>query len=46
MNDDTLLYWGMIVTVFLMFSAILTAKQLFEMYLEEKDRERNSNQQD
>jgi hypothetical protein len=33
MRDQTLLYWGMVVTMFLLIAAMLTARELFEMYL-------------
>jgi|GEM_PF-5354962 len=37
MSDETLLYWGMIVTLFLFFAFLLTAQQLFEIYMERKE---------
>lgn len=40
MNDQTLLYWGMIVTLFLFFAFLLTAQQLFENYMDRQDEER------
>ena len=36
MSDDTLFYWGMIVTTFLGLAALLTARELIEMRLEER----------
>jgi len=37
-SDQTLLYWGVVVTLFLFFAAMLTAQQLFEDYMERRDR--------
>lgn len=39
MRDQTLFYWGVVVTLFLFFAAMLTARELFESYLERKERE-------
>lgn len=36
MSQHTLFRWGMIVTMFLLIAAVLTARQLFENYLEER----------
>ena len=37
MRDQTLFYWGMVVTIFIMIAAILTARELLDMYFEERD---------
>lgn len=37
MSNDTFLYWGMIVTVFLVMAAILTLRELIEQRLEAND---------
>ncbi len=39
MRDESLLYWGMVVTVFILISAMLTARELIEMYFEKRRRE-------
>jgi hypothetical protein len=39
MRDETLLYWGMVVTSFLLIAAMLTARELFEMYMERREAE-------
>lgn len=36
MRDQTLLYWGMVVTTFLIIAGLLTARELFEIYLEKR----------
>ena len=36
MRDQTLLYWGMVVTMFLLIAGMLTARELFEIYLENR----------
>jgi hypothetical protein len=36
MRDQDLLYWGMVVTMFLLIAALLTARELFERYIEER----------
>lgn len=36
MRDETLFFWGMVVTMFLLIAAMLTARELFEMYLEKR----------
>ena len=41
MRDQTLFYWGTIVTLFLFFAALLTAQELFESYMERRDRARS-----
>jgi len=40
MRNQTLLYWGVIVTLFLFFAFLLTAQQLFENYMDKQDQER------
>jgi len=35
-NDDTLLYWGMVVTMFILIAAMLTARELLEIYFERR----------
>jgi len=43
MSSDNFLYWGMVVTAFLLIAAILTARQLLENYLRERaERLRNA----
>ncbi len=37
MRDQTLFFWGMVVTLFLFFAALLTARELFENYLERRE---------
>lgn len=37
MRDQDILYWGMVVTMFLLIAAVLTARELFERYLEERE---------
>lgn len=39
MSDQTLLYWGIVVMLFLFFSFVLTARQLFENYMERRRRD-------
>ena len=39
MREETLLYWGMVVTVFLLISAMITARELFERYIEKRSAE-------
>ena len=41
MRDDQLFYWGMVVTIFILISAMLTARELFERYLERRATERD-----
>ena len=36
MRDQSLFYWGMVVTIFLLVAAMLTARDLFETYLEKR----------
>lgn len=42
MRDQDLLYWGMVVTMFLLIAAVLTARELFEQYMEERREKRQS----
>ena len=39
MRDQTLLYWGIVVMLFLFFSFVLTARQLFENYMHRRRRD-------
>ena len=39
MDDGTLLYWGVVVTLFLFFAFLLTAQELFERYMEQREEE-------
>lgn len=39
MREESLLYWGMVVTGFLLIAAMITARDLFEMYLERRSEE-------
>ena len=39
MRDQTLLYWGMVVTMFLVIAALLTAPELIEMHFERRRRQ-------
>jgi hypothetical protein len=39
MRDQTLLYWGIVVMLFLFFSFVLTARQLFENYMQRRRRD-------
>ena len=43
MRDQTLMYWGMVVTMFILISAMLTARQLVEMYFEKRRQEQQDN---
>ena len=40
MHDQTLFFWGMVVTMFMIIAAVLTARELLDMYLEERDADR------
>ena len=42
MRDQTLLQWGMVVTAFILISAMLTARELIEQYFEKRRRELES----
>lgn len=44
MRDQTLLYWGMVVTAFILISAMLTARELVEMYFEKRRREQQEDE--
>jgi hypothetical protein len=46
MQDESLLYWGMVVTSFLLIAAMLTARELFEMYLERREAEHRAASRD
>jgi len=37
LRDQTLFFWGMVVTIFIMIAAVLTARELLDMYYEERD---------
>ena len=37
MRDQSLFYWGMVVTMFIMIAAVLTARELLDMYFEQRD---------
>ena len=36
MHDQTLFFWGMVVTIFMLIAAMLTARELFDMYMESR----------
>lgn len=36
MRDQTLLYWGMVVTIFILIAGMLTARELIEMHFEKR----------
>ncbi len=36
MSNQTFLYWGMIVTMFLVIALVLTAREIIEQHLEER----------
>jgi hypothetical protein len=36
MRDQTLLYWGMVVTIFIIIAAMLTARELIDRYFEKR----------
>lgn len=38
MRDESLLYWGMVVTVFILISGMLTARELIEIHFEKRRR--------
>lgn len=42
MRDQTLLFWGMVVTMFLLIAAMLTARELFEMYMEKRQQQNST----
>jgi hypothetical protein len=39
LRDQTLFYWGMVVTMFIMIAAVLTARELLDMYFEKRDQD-------
>ena len=39
MTDQSLLYWGMVVTIFILIAGMLTARELIEMYFEKRREE-------
>jgi len=40
-RDQTLFYWGMVVTLFLFFATLLTLQELFENYMERREAARS-----
>jgi hypothetical protein len=36
MSDQTLLFWGTVVTMFLLIAAVITARDIVERHLEER----------
>ncbi|MCJ7557150.1 MAG: hypothetical protein MUP90_09585 [Gammaproteobacteria bacterium] len=38
MRDQTLLFWGMVVTMFIVIAGVLTARELIEQYFEKRKR--------
>lgn len=43
MSTENFLYWGVIVALFLFIAALITARELFENYLEQRQkRKRNA----
>lgn len=45
MSDQTFLYWGMVVTMFLLIAAMITARDLFESYMEKREAPNSSGDQ-
>lgn len=43
MRDQTLLYWGMVVTIFILIAGMLTARDLIAMYFEKRRKELEKN---
>ena len=43
MRDQTLLYWGMVVTIFIIIAGMLTARELIDMYFEKRRSELEKN---
>ena len=39
MRDETLLYWGMVVTMFILIAGMLTARELLDIYFERRSRD-------
>jgi len=37
-RDQTLLFWGMVVTMFIVIAGLLTARELIEQYFEKRKR--------
>ena len=37
LRDQSLFFWGMVVTMFIMIAAVLTARELLDMYFEKRD---------
>ena len=37
MSTEALFYWGTVVTLFVFFAFILTLRELFEAYMEQRD---------
>ena len=46
MRDQTLFYWGMVVTMFIMIAAVLTVRELLDMYYEERDADDSDESED
>lgn len=42
MRDETLFYWGMVVTMFLLIAAMLTARELFEIYMQKREQQNSA----
>ena len=36
MRDQSLLYWGMVVTMFILIAGMLTAREFLDMYFEKR----------
>ncbi|HZW58800.1 MAG TPA: hypothetical protein VFE85_00790 [Woeseiaceae bacterium] len=45
MRDQTLLYWGMVVTGFLLIAGLLTLRQLLENYLSSRHKRQRHDQE-
>lgn len=39
MSDQTLLFWGMVVTIFILIAGMITARELIAMYFERDSEE-------
>ena len=37
MRDDTLFFWGMVVTMFILIAAVLTARELIDIYFGDEE---------
>jgi len=35
-SDETLMYWGMVVTMFILIAGMLTARELLDIYFERR----------